>query len=129
MCPSFGFCLARADLFCYSLFIAFERFVHRDFAYLSIERQTDDGVDHDTDKEHLREQRRLDVEGKPAGKLLHHDLVDHLQQLVIHRQTDEQTQYDCHRRGRVVKSRDLPVAVAQDLDDGNGPASCVPAPL
>lgn len=91
------------------LFIAFKSFVHRDFADFSVKRQTDDGIYHDPDEKHLREQRRLYVEREPAGKLLHHKLVDNLQQFVIHRQTDEQAQYDRYGRGCVVQPRDLPI--------------------
>lgn len=119
VCSGHQFLARLSRLFPFLLFIAFKSFVHRDFADFSVKRQTDDGIYHDTDEKHLREQRRLYVECEPAGKLLHHKLVDYLQQLVIHRQTDEQAQYDRHGRGCVVQPRDLPIGIAQDLDDGN----------
>ena len=121
VCSEHQFLARPSRLFPFLLFIAFKSFVHRDFADFSVKRQTDDGIYHDTDEKHLRKQRRLFVEREPAGKLLNHKLVDNLQQFVIHRQTDEQAQYDRHGRGCVVQPRDLPIGIAQDLDDGNSP--------
>lgn len=78
VCSGHQFLTRLSRLFLFLLFIAFKSFVHRDFADFSVKRQTDDGIYHDTDEKHLRKQRRLYVEREPAGKLLHHKLVDNL---------------------------------------------------
>lgn len=78
VCSGHQFLVHLSRFFRYLLFIAFKSFVHRDFADFSVKRQTDDGIYHDTDEKHLRKQRRLYVEREPAGKLLHHKLVDNL---------------------------------------------------